>query len=212
MADQLSHLQKQQRTLQENLRLLHETLDEAAEKGNIEAVKELQADIAATGVMITSCDRRIEKAKVAKTEAEKEALKAENLAAVEILGVEMQAAANVAAKLDKTISTLVDELKELHTHGTAARRSLHHLVKQLPDNSREGSYTLLHAASFHDSTLAFLIESALQRAGVFEHLAPHPGLNLTRFDTGSIGEGVALRAEKLTRSAQHMAQQVNQVI
>lgn len=208
--EKIEALQKQAADNQAVLSRLRHELDDAAETGNAEEVAAIHSEIGAREAMAQSNERRLTKLQGELSDEARAQQRAANLQRVKRVSVELDAAAVIAAKIDKTLAQLAAQLEEMHKHGDAARDESAELLRQLPMRTRDRYFAITQGIGLRDTTLGALIEGEMQRLGLFYKLAPNPSLRLTRHDLGAVGDVFATRSKKLQTAVAILAEQVNQ--
>lgn len=208
--EKLDNLQKQAADNAIVLSRLRQELDDAAETGNTEEVAAIHSEIGAREAMAASNERRLVKLQGELSDEARAQQKASNLGRVKRVAVELDAAAVIAAKLDKTLEQLVAQLEQMHAHGEAARDQAGELLRQLPTRQRDRYLAIVQNVGLRDSMLGSLIEGEMQRMGVFSKLAPSQFVRLQRHDLGAVGDAFTARSKKLQAAVAGLAEQVNQ--
>jgi chromosome segregation ATPase len=207
--EKIDSLQKQEEANCKALALLRQELDDMADAGKADELAAIQSEIGARQAMADSYARRLAKLQGELSDEGRARQKTANLERVKRVGTELDAAAAIAGKVDKTLAQLAAQLGEMHKHGDAAREEAGELLRQLPSRQREHYYAIFQSLGLRDSTLGALLEGEMQRLGVFYTLAPHPSLQLQRHDLGAVGEALAARSKKLQTAVAGMAEQIN---
>lgn len=206
-------LEKQFATLRNNLRLLQESLDKAVETGDLEAVKKKQADIAANEALVASYARRIEKARLAETDEQKQVRKTENLAAVDEVRKAAEHDVQLVAGIKATLDQLFSQIATLQDSSKPVRELARNVFVQMSRPQQERNGWLLNDIGHSTTTLAAYIEDHMLRAGMFSKLAPADSrVRLLRHDLGDMTEGYARRVEKLSSAFASAVHQINESI
>ena len=214
MADKsaIAAAEKQLNVFTHNLVLLTETLDEAAEANNLEAVRAAQSDITATQALIESTQRKITKLSKQLTEDEKQAQREANTAAAGTVETAAAAALKAIGKAEKHLASFIDALREAHQHGALAADATYPLVRQMPEKQKRGLYEITNGLNLTDSSLAAAIESDMQRAGLFHKVAPSSWLRLQRHDLPPLTEVMERRISRLVAAVKKLADNANAAI
>lgn len=200
-------LEKQLAVQTKNLTALHADLDAAADADDKPLIIQLQSEIAASEALIKSAERRLAAALKQETAEAKKARKAENLAAVKLVRDGLIRQQKAAPRVVSAVRELVAAMEDAHSAGRAARTSLASLVSQLPQKQSEHFWALLNSVE-GSVALGVVLESELQKAGIFTDLAPNAGVVLRRLDVDS-DQFFEKRTRQLSSAVAHLAERVN---
>jgi hypothetical protein len=202
-------LQLQRGTHTKNIQLLRDAIDEAADVGDTDAIKSLNADIAATKSLIDSLDRRIAKASIAETEAEKDARRQANTEAVASLAGALHRDIELVGAVEAAIQQLAAAVGAIRENGKAGRDSASLIVRQVGDFDQKLRLSpLVRSVEHADGLLNAHIEDQFRRIGLFDMLGVK-AVKLARHDLQGFAAGYQRRAEKLTAAFGKLADNLN---
>lgn len=200
-SDQVKALEREISVRRDQIEQLKILVDTAADTGDAEAIKSLQSELSACHVLMESAERRLEKARLAKTDAEKQELRKANLDAVEAVTASLRKDAERGAAIEATIQTLARQIVELNEASEAAVRIFNKVFAAFPANRRTTFLPLVDAVGSHDIVLARLEEVLARTDKVGRRF------NLTH--APDLGEYYRNRIERLTRSVKQAVEQAN---
>ncbi|QLQ04090.1 MAG: hypothetical protein HZY77_16270 [Thiobacillus sp.] len=212
MPTNLEELERDLADRDDKLAKLRTDLDLAADAGNEEEVGRLHPEISKETTLRESAERRVKKARADREEEEKVARRQANIEAEAYLKKHHEEAVKHAANVDKAIGTLVARIKDMHAHGEEAKGAIQSLIRQQSKRDQEQLWSLAQEIRHSSSTLGIFIEDALQRAGLFRELAPHPSLRLIRHGLPPMGEHYTNRVERMTRAVRRLVERANEAI
>lgn len=202
-------IKKQEAMIRHQLALIAESIDDAAEAGDEEALIRLASEQQAKRALLEACSRRMEKALAGISKAEIAEAKAANLKAADTAIKELEAAQKLAPEVDRAMAQFLDVLERLEGHAKAAGQALHLVTRQLLPGQRQGLVHLLDAPT---AGIGRLVENVLASRGLFDELAPHHNKRLEYFDkTVTFTDGFANYKKRIefAEQAKQLAQRVN---
>lgn len=212
MSNTLEELERDLADRDAKLAKLRTDLDTTADAGNEEEVGRLHLEISKETTLRESAERRVKKARADREVEEKVARRQANIDAEAYLAKHHEEAVKHAAKVDKAFGAFIGAIKGMHAHGEEAEGAIQSLIRQQSERDRERLWSLAQEIRHDSSTLGIFIEDAMQRAGLFRELAPHPTLYLTRHSLPPMVEHYAARVERMTRAVQRLVERANEGI
>jgi hypothetical protein len=210
MSDPIKALERELSARADAVNQIQFAVDDAVESGDAENVKSLQADLGAAEALLKSAERRLAKARQGATEEERATRRQANAGAAALVATAAAHDVDLARDVATALNALIAGVKAMHAHGAATQAAVADLIRQLPEKDRRAKWPLAQDAGHFSSTLGVLIENQMQREGMFETLAPHPALRLTRQNlTVGLVESYQSRADKLARATKALAETVN---
>lgn len=212
MSNTLEELERDLTARDVKLAQLRTDLDTTADAGDEEEVGRLHLEISKETTLRESAERRVKKAKADREEEEKVARRQANIEAEAYLTKHHEESVKCATAVDKAIGNLVARIKEMHAHGEQAKDAIRSLIRQQSERDQEQLWTLAQEIRHSSSTLGIFIEDALQRAGMFRELAPHPSLRLVRHGLPPMVEHYTARVERMSRAVRRLVERANKDI
>lgn len=189
MDDKLSPILREIDTRAETIRQTELAIDAAADASDLELVKTLQAELAASQTLLASARRRLERAKRVVTEDERLAQQKANAAAAELVVAQLAEDAKRADAIERTLQKLAEQISELVAGSRPAEVALASILKSFDPYKRTGYLALTDVLGAHSGRISARIHSVL---GETDHLRE---FNFRKLPP--LGETYRDRADKL---------------